>query len=158
MPTVLHTESLRFGPGGQTIRLAREARRLNARPGWSCHVAGRSPGPMDRELGDEPWYHPFRFRKSKHDPGAFVRAVRLLRRLRPDVLHTHSSYDAWVFGLIPEDQDCHMEKPIILPMGRITPQGNPLTPEVLPVQILKVGNLAILGMPTEITTMEASGK
>ena len=57
------------------------------------------------------------------------------------------------FTLIPEDQDCHAEKPIILPMGRITPQGIPLTPEVLPVQILKIGNLAIVGHPTEITTM-----
>lgn len=59
----------------------------------------------------------------------------------------------WEFTLIPEDQDCHMEKPIILPMGRIRPQGIPLTPEVLPVQILKIGNLAIVGMPTEVTTM-----
>jgi neutral ceramidase len=57
------------------------------------------------------------------------------------------------FTLIPGDQDCHAEKPIILPMGRITPQGIPLTPEVLPVQILKIGNLAIVGHPTEITTM-----
>jgi len=59
----------------------------------------------------------------------------------------------WEFTFIPEDQDCHAEKPIILPMGRITPQGIPLTPEVLPVQILKIGNLAIVGHPTEITTM-----
>jgi neutral ceramidase len=59
----------------------------------------------------------------------------------------------WEFTLIPSDQDCHAEKPIILPMGRITPQGIPLTPEVLPVQILKIGNLAIVGHPTEITTM-----
>jgi len=57
------------------------------------------------------------------------------------------------FTFIPSDQDCHAEKPIILPMGRITPQGIPLTPEVLPVQILKIGNLAIVGQPTEITTM-----
>lgn len=59
----------------------------------------------------------------------------------------------WEFTLIPEDQDCHAEKPIILPMGRVRPQDIPLTPEVLPVQILKIGNLAIIGQPTEITTM-----
>jgi neutral ceramidase len=59
----------------------------------------------------------------------------------------------WSFTLLPEDQACHAEKPIILPMGRIRPQGIPLTPEVLPVQILKIGNLAIVGHPTEITTM-----
>lgn len=59
----------------------------------------------------------------------------------------------WQFTLIPSDQECHAEKPIVLPMGRITPQGIPLTPEVLPVQILKIGNLAIVAQPTEITTM-----
>jgi len=59
----------------------------------------------------------------------------------------------WSFTILPEDQACHAEKPIILPMGRIRPQGIPLTPEVLPVQILKIGNLAIVGHPTEITTM-----
>lgn len=59
----------------------------------------------------------------------------------------------WSFTLLPEDQACHAEKPIILPMGRIRPQDIPLTPEVLPVQILKIGNLAIVGHPTEITTM-----
>ncbi|GAB6094706.1 ceramidase CerN [Desulfatiferula olefinivorans] len=59
----------------------------------------------------------------------------------------------WAFTLMPEDQDCHGEKPIILPMGRIRPQGIPLSPEVLPVQILKIGKLAVVGFPTEITTM-----
>jgi len=59
----------------------------------------------------------------------------------------------WSFTILPEDQACHAEKPIVLPMGRIRPQGIPLTPEVLPVQILKIGNLAIVGHPTEITTM-----
>lgn len=57
------------------------------------------------------------------------------------------------FTLFPEDQKCHGKKPIALPMGRIRPQGIPLTPEVLPVQILKIGNLAIVAQPTEITTM-----
>ena len=59
----------------------------------------------------------------------------------------------WSFTLMPEDQACHDEKPIALPMGRIRPNGIPLTPEVLPVQILRIGNLAIVGFPTEITTM-----
>ncbi|MCU0597871.1 MAG: neutral/alkaline ceramidase [Desulfobacterales bacterium] len=59
----------------------------------------------------------------------------------------------WEFTILPEDQECHQEKPIILPMGRVTPQGIPLTPEILPVQILKIGNLAIIAHPTEITTM-----
>ena len=59
----------------------------------------------------------------------------------------------WEFTIMPETQACHAEKPIVLPMGSIRPQGIPLTPEVLPVQIVKIGNLAIIGQPTEITTM-----
>ena len=59
----------------------------------------------------------------------------------------------WEFTILPEDQQCQAEKPIVLPTGRIKPQGIPLTPEVLPVQILKIGNLAIVVQPTEITTM-----
>jgi neutral ceramidase len=59
----------------------------------------------------------------------------------------------WRFTLLPEDQECHAEKPIAMPMGRVRPQGIPLTPEVLPVQILRIGNLAIVAQPTEITTM-----
>ncbi len=99
MSIVLHTESLRLGPGGQTIRLVEEARRLNARDGWSCHVVGRSPGPLDADLQGEEWYHPFYFNRSKFHPGSLVRALRLLKQIRPDILHTHSSYDAWVFGV-----------------------------------------------------------
>lgn len=59
----------------------------------------------------------------------------------------------FAFTIFPEDQQCHGTKPIALPMGRIKPQGIPLTPEVLPVQILKIGNLAIIAHPTEVTTM-----
>lgn len=99
MSVVLHTESLRLGPGGQTIRLVEEARRLNGREGWSCHVAGRSPGPLDSDLQGEEWYHPFRFNRSKFHPGTLVRAIRLLKKIRPHIIHTHSSYDAWVFGI-----------------------------------------------------------
>ncbi|MCP4351517.1 MAG: neutral/alkaline ceramidase [Desulfobacterales bacterium] len=53
--------------------------------------------------------------------------------------------------LIPEDQACHAEKIIFMPSGRMLPY--PWVPEVLPVQILKIGNLAIVGVPFEITTM-----
>jgi len=60
---------------------------------------------------------------------------------------------SFAFTIIPADQQCHGKKPIVLPTGRIKPQGIPLTPEVLPVQILKIGNLAIIAQPTEITTM-----
>jgi len=59
----------------------------------------------------------------------------------------------WGFTVIPEDQDCHGSKPILLPTGRIKPQGIPLTPEILPIQIIKIGNFAIISIPSEVTTM-----
>lgn len=55
------------------------------------------------------------------------------------------------FTLVPEDQACHEEKIILLPTGALTPY--PWTPEVLPLQIATIGNLALVAAPFEITTM-----
>lgn len=53
--------------------------------------------------------------------------------------------------LVPEDQACHQEKIILMPTGGMTPY--PWTPEVLPVQIATIGNLALVALPFEVTTM-----
>lgn len=53
--------------------------------------------------------------------------------------------------LVPEDQACHGEKVILIPTGRMTPIA--WTPQVLPVQILRIGSLALVGVPFECTTM-----
>ena len=55
------------------------------------------------------------------------------------------------FTLMPDEQDCHGLKPIFLPTGKMSPY--PWTPEVLPVQIATIGNLAIVAVPFECTTM-----
>lgn len=44
---------------------------------------------------------------------------------------------------------CHAEKPILLPIG--SPVN--ATPQILPFQLIRLGNLAIIGLPWEITTM-----
>lgn len=44
---------------------------------------------------------------------------------------------------------CHAEKPVLLPVG---PPLN-AEPPVLPFQLLRLGNLAILGIPWEVTTV-----
>jgi neutral ceramidase len=55
-------------------------------------------------------------------------------------------------GLITSaDQACQGAKPILLSTGRMTPY--PWTPEVLPVQIVRIGNLAIVAVPGEFSTM-----
>lgn len=43
------------------------------------------------------------------------------------------------------DYSCQAEKPVFLPLG----------PSVLPFQLFRVGNLAILGLPWEVTTISA---
>lgn len=56
--------------------------------------------------------------------------------------------------ILPEDQACHQEKTILLPVGRMVPQ--PWSPLVLPAQVLRIGNFAIVPVPFEITTMSGS--
>jgi len=46
---------------------------------------------------------------------------------------------------------CQAEKPIVLEMGTQTPF--PWTPEVLPLQVVTLGNLAIVALPYEVTTV-----
>jgi neutral ceramidase len=50
-----------------------------------------------------------------------------------------------------EDNVCHAPKPILLATGRMQPY--PWTPEVLPVQIISIGSLALVAVPAEFTTM-----
>jgi neutral ceramidase len=53
--------------------------------------------------------------------------------------------------LVPEDQECHEEKTILLPVGRMQPY--PWSPTILPAQVLRLGTLAIVPAPFEITTI-----
>ncbi|WP_164001389.1 neutral/alkaline ceramidase [Pyxidicoccus caerfyrddinensis] len=46
---------------------------------------------------------------------------------------------------------CQGEKPIVLEMGTMQPY--PWTPEVLPLQVVTVGNVALVAVPFEMTTM-----
>jgi len=51
----------------------------------------------------------------------------------------------------PIDQECHKEKAILLPVGRLVPF--PWSPTILPAQVLRLGGLAIVPVPFEITTI-----
>lgn len=55
------------------------------------------------------------------------------------------------FTLVPGLQECQSEKIIMFPAGDMSPY--PWVPEVLPLQIVKIGNLALVAAPVEITTM-----
>ncbi|MHC4474360.1 MAG: neutral/alkaline ceramidase [Planctomycetota bacterium] len=53
--------------------------------------------------------------------------------------------------LSSKDDACHKEKVIALHTGRMLP--HPWTPDILPAQIIKIGSLALVGLPVEATTM-----
>jgi len=48
-------------------------------------------------------------------------------------------------------RDCQAEKEILLATGLVNPI--PWTPDVLPLQLFKIGRLAVIALPAEITTM-----
>ncbi len=51
------------------------------------------------------------------------------------------------------DFSCHAEKPVLLPVGA---GGNaPAEPAILPLQLIRIGNLALAGLPWEVPTMSA---
>ncbi|AKJ00325.1 neutral ceramidase [Archangium gephyra] len=56
-----------------------------------------------------------------------------------------------VFNCTVSTTPCQGEKPIVLEMGTMTPY--PWTPEVLPLQVVRLGNVALVGLPFEPTTM-----
>ena len=62
---------------------------------------------------------------------------------------------AWPATNDPAYKACHAEKPILIPTGvaHLNINGPTMTPQIVPLQILKIGNLAIAGVPAEVTTM-----
>lgn len=96
MKTVLHTEASP-GLGGQEVRTLNEARWTVER-GWRVLVAGQPDGRlMERARAAGLETAPIRM-AGPADPRALVRLVRLIRRERVSLVHTHSSIDAWLGG------------------------------------------------------------
>ncbi|HWN17226.1 MAG TPA: glycosyltransferase [Candidatus Dormibacteraeota bacterium] len=97
MKTVLHTEASP-GLGGQEVRTLNEAR-WTAERGWRVLLACQPDGRLlerAREAGVET--AAIRMR-GPLDPLGLVALARLIRRERVDLVHTHSSIDAWLGGM-----------------------------------------------------------
>ncbi|XXF79948.1 neutral/alkaline non-lysosomal ceramidase N-terminal domain-containing protein [Myxococcaceae bacterium GXIMD 01537] len=63
-----------------------------------------------------------------------------------------SLHDTWnAITCAATTTPCQGEKPVVLEMGTMTPY--PWTPEVLPLQVVTLGNLALVAVPFEMTTM-----
>lgn len=93
---LLHTEAS-IGMGGQERRILREFERLDpsrfnlmlaCRPGSQIAETARKRGYAVREVE----------MRSSLDIGAIFRFRRLLKEERIDIVHTHSSRDAWLVG------------------------------------------------------------
>lgn len=97
MKTVLHTEASP-GLGGQEVRTLNEAR-WTAERGWRVLLACQPDGRLlerARAAGVET--APIRMR-GPLDLRALAGLVRLIRRERVSLVHTHSSIDAWLGGM-----------------------------------------------------------
>lgn len=70
-----------------------------------------------------------------------------LKLLMTGALAAHFGLPASIPSGFPQGQ---MHKPILLASGLLNP---PITPNVVPLQIIQLGNLAVVAIPAEITTM-----
>jgi glycosyltransferase involved in cell wall biosynthesis len=132
MSTVLHTESSP-GLGGQELRTLNEARWIREH-GWRVLLAGPPRGRLLRraeDTGVETAPVPMR---GAWDALAVARLVRTIRHEGVDIVHTHSSVDAWVGGLAgrltgrPVVRTRHVSIPI---RGRWNPVYTALADRVL---------------------------
>jgi glycosyltransferase involved in cell wall biosynthesis len=116
---ILHCESA-TGWGGQEIRVFQETGLLLER-GHSVDIVCQSNTPLSQHC--ETLNHPnFRFfcreMKSSFHPASLAGVYRLLKKLRPHIVHTHSSVDSWQFTLmskllgIPVVRSRHVSLPI----------------------------------------------
>ncbi|MGF1530409.1 MAG: glycosyltransferase family 4 protein [Puniceicoccaceae bacterium] len=95
--TILHTEAS-LGWGGQEIRLLTEAAWF-ADHGFDVHLAAPAHSSLARRLDRSTVkFHPLGFSKSQQLLDT-IRLGRIIRKLKPDVIATHSSVDSWV-GLL----------------------------------------------------------
>lgn len=94
--TILHTEAS-LGFGGQERRILRELEGLD--PARFRGLLVCQPGARLGEVTEARGMPTIRLKmRSPYDPLAFARILRLLRRERVDIVHAHSSRDAWLAG------------------------------------------------------------
>jgi glycosyltransferase involved in cell wall biosynthesis len=92
--TIVHTEASRSW-GGQGIRILHESLWMREHGHRLIIVAPAASGLLQeaQRVGLETYAMPFTKRTQARD---LVQLARYVRRLRPDVLNTHSSVDTWV--------------------------------------------------------------
>jgi glycosyltransferase involved in cell wall biosynthesis len=113
---VLHTEASR-GWGGQEVRIITEARWLSER-GVRVAIAAWPGSRLENEAGLVGLSVSAIRMRGAWDLVAAHRLARLVRRQRIDIVHTHSSVDAWIGGIaarlsgVPVVRSRHVSIPI----------------------------------------------
>ena len=117
--TVLHTEAS-LGFGGQERRILRELEGLD--PARFRGLLLCQPGSRLGYVTEERKIPTIRFKmRSAYDPVAFVKILQLLKRERVDVIHAHSSRDAWLAGAAGK----LLGVPVFRTRHLLTPIGGP---------------------------------
>ncbi|HYX31622.1 MAG TPA: neutral/alkaline ceramidase [Oligoflexus sp.] len=61
----------------------------------------------------------------------------------------------WTDTSDPNYKRCHAEKLVLIPTGiaHVNRNGPTMTPQIMPLQIIKIGSVALIAVPAEVTTM-----
>jgi len=95
---VVHTEGLK-SICGETLRLIEETDYMNRQTPHNCSVIGPTGSDFANVAKRSIPFCEFDFFDFDYHPANFIKAYQLLKHIRPDVVHTHNSKDAWVFGV-----------------------------------------------------------
>jgi glycosyltransferase involved in cell wall biosynthesis len=95
-PLIVHTECS-DGWGGQEIRIMEEMRGMRRRGLNTALIAPGHSLILARARKEGFPAYPVRFKNKGHLP-SWISLFPLLKRLRPDILNTHSSDDSWMAG------------------------------------------------------------
>jgi len=95
-PLILHTECS-DGWGGQEIRIMEELRGMRRYGYATALIAPQHSRIFSRAQAEGFKVHAVRFGNKGHLP-SWVRLFRLIGRIKPDVVNTHSSDDSWMAG------------------------------------------------------------
>lgn len=116
---ILHSEAA-VGWGGQEIRVFQESRYL-AENGHRVSIVCQPESPLAKRCEKYPHpnlaCYPVKM-TSPVSPGDFISVYRQVKRLRPDLVHTHSSIDSWLVSFsaralgIPIVRSRHVSIPV----------------------------------------------
>lgn len=106
---------------------------------------GMSQGSSEDSKGPGRWPEGTKKPEFKKDPQSVV----TLERLLATAVGIH-----WPFHVPLEIEEGHGSKPIFVPLGLCSYKGkDPVVPFILPLQLIKLGNLVIIAHPGELTTV-----